>query len=72
MNLDKLEETFEPIFAMFKTQRTHKDEAVGNFCHRVGIPAIEEYIKEYKLGSHAEMKDPFGPELVQTDTTIGL
>merc|ERR1719472_160836 len=39
MNLDKLEETFEPIFAMYRSQRNAEDEAFGNFCHRVGVPA---------------------------------
>merc|ERR1719271_1247659 len=47
MPLDKLEDTVEPIFAMYKTQRNEKDEGFGDFCHRVGIPAVEEYMKEY-------------------------
>lgn len=69
---DKLEETFEPIFAMYKTQRLASDEAFGNFCHRVGIPAIEEYMSSYQLGAHKEMPDPFGPELVATDASVGI
>eukprot|EP00966_Prymnesium_polylepis_P007262 167016-Prymnesium_polylepis.1 len=33
------------VFAMYKTQRVADDEAFGDFCHRVTIPAIEAYMK---------------------------
>lgn len=72
MKLDDLEKTFEPIFCMFKMQRLTEDEAFGNFCHRVGIPTIEEYMKDYTLGSYKEMKDPFGPPLITTDASVGI
>ena len=32
MKLDDLEKTFEPIFAMYKMQRTEPKEAFGTFC----------------------------------------
>ena len=67
MKLDDLEATMEPIFAMYKTQRLAADEAFGNFCYRVGVPAIEEYIAKYELGSWRAMGDPFGPEAVATE-----
>merc|ERR1711972_1254158 len=47
MKLTDLEQTMEPIFAMYKTQRTSPDEAFGNFCHRVGKDAIEEFVTRY-------------------------
>ncbi|EOD12882.1 ferredoxin-sulfite reductase [Emiliania huxleyi CCMP1516] len=72
MKLDDLEATMEPIFAMYKTQRLAADEAFGNFCYRVGVPAIEEYIAKYELGSWRAMGDPFGPEAVATDATVGI
>jgi sulfite reductase (ferredoxin) len=72
MKLDDLEATFEPIFAMYKMQRLAPEEAFGNFCHRVGIPAIEDYMANYTPGSHKEMVDPFAPELVTTDARVGI
>merc|ERR1711871_932860 len=72
MKLDDLETTFEPIFAMYKTQRLATNEAFGNFCHRVGIPAIEAYMEKYELGSHLTMADPFAPPSITTDATVGI
>jgi sulfite reductase (ferredoxin) len=72
MNLDKLEETMEPIFAMFKSQRVTRDEAFGTFCHRVGIPAIEDYMKSYQPGAWREEADPFAPPSVKPDATVGI
>lgn len=50
MNTDDLEKTIEPILAMFIQQR-QQFEAFGDFCHRVGLEAIEAYSKSYSLGS---------------------
>ena len=50
MDRDKLEETLEPILAMFIQQRM-EFEAFGDFCHRVGAEAIENYSASYVLGS---------------------
>jgi sulfite reductase (ferredoxin) len=50
MDRDKLEETMEPILAMFIQQRM-EFEAFGDFCHRVGAEAIEKYSETYVLGS---------------------
>lgn len=50
MKVDDLEDTLEPILAMFIQQR-NAFEAFGDFCHRVGAEAIEEYAKSYSLGS---------------------
>ena len=36
----------------YKTQRVAVDEAFGTFCHRVTIPAIEEYMASYEAGSY--------------------
>jgi len=72
MKMVDLEKTFEPIFCMYKMQRLAVDEAFGNFCHRVGIPAIEEYIAQYEPGSYKTMADPFGPPALTTDATVGV
>jgi sulfite reductase (ferredoxin) len=50
MDRDKLEETMEPVLAMFIQQRM-EFEAFGDFCHRVGAEAIEKYSETYVLGS---------------------
>ena len=73
MKLEQLEETFEPIFAMYKAQRVVADEAFGTFCHRVGIEAIEEFMKDYKPGQYLEMPDPFAPQLPPPrDANVGI
>ncbi|KAL9180274.1 hypothetical protein ACHAXT_008244 [Thalassiosira profunda] len=50
MPADKLEETMEPILAMFVQQR-QEFEAFGDFTHRVGAEAIEKYSASYVPGS---------------------
>jgi sulfite reductase (ferredoxin) len=40
-----LEETMEPILSMFKSQK-QDFEAFGDFCHRVGAEAIEQYVEK--------------------------
>jgi len=50
MNWDDLEVTLEPVLSMFIQQR-QEFEAFGDFCHRAGVEAIEEYTKSYVLGS---------------------
>ena len=50
MDVDDLEKTMEPILAMFIQQR-QQFEAFGDFCHRVGLEAIETYSQSYVLGS---------------------
>jgi sulfite reductase (ferredoxin) len=50
MKESDLETTMEPIFAMFQ-EKKEPFEAFGDFCHRVGSEAIEQYGKSYKLGS---------------------
>ena len=46
MKVDDLEKTLEPIFAMYIAQR-QEFEAFGDFCHRVGAEAIENYVASY-------------------------
>ena len=47
-------------------------EGFGDFCHRVGIPAVEEYMKEYTLGSYVDMVDPFRENVEVGDAKIGV
>jgi len=73
MKFEDLEATVEPIFAMWKTQRNTADEALGDFTHRVGWPAIKDFMDGYKEGDWATMKDPFAPPLLPTpDATVGI
>jgi len=50
MKVDNLEQTIEPILAFFVEKR-QEFEAFGDFCHRMGAEAIEEYSNSYVLGS---------------------
>ena len=45
--IQKLEETFEPIFVMFNHQRLGKDESFGDFADRVGFDALKDFMKSY-------------------------
>jgi len=66
MKYDDLESTVEPIFAMYKGQRNAAEEAFGDFCFRVGWPAIQAYMEAYKPGDHAAVVDPYAPPLLPT------
>jgi len=73
MPFDKLEETVEPIFAMYKSQRNTAEEAFGDFCHRVGWPAIKDFMDSYSPGDFAKLPDPFAPALLPTpDASVGI
>jgi len=73
MKYDDLEDTVEPIFTMWKTQRLTADEALGDFCHRVSIPAVEKYMETYVLGSGAAMPSPFAdPPAPAPDGSVGI
>ena len=50
MKDEDLEATLEPVLAMFVQQR-QQFEAFGDFCHRLGSDAIEQYAKSYVPGS---------------------
>lgn len=47
MKNDDLEITMEPILMQYKEQK-QEFEAFGDFCHRVGAEAIEQYSETYK------------------------
>ena len=73
MKYADLEATVEPIFAMYKTQRNTADEAFGDFCYRVGWPAIKDFMEGYSPGDHAKMADPFAPALLRTPSgSVGI
>ena len=72
MNIDDLEKTVEPIFAMWKTQRNAPDEALGDFAYRVGIPTVEAFMESYSPGDFASMADPFAPSLVSVDASAPI
>merc|ERR1712070_1337590 len=50
MKHDDMEATLEPVLAFFVEQK-QPYEAFGDFTHRVGAQAIEDYISTYELGS---------------------
>ncbi|MUL37724.1 sulfite reductase, ferredoxin dependent [Gloeocapsopsis dulcis] len=46
MPLNNMEAEFEPIFVYFKQAR-QAEESLGDFCDRVGFPAIREFAANY-------------------------
>ena len=73
MKFDDLETTVEPIFAMYKSQRSFATEAFGDFCYRVGWPAIKEFMEGYKPGDHSNLPDPYAPPPSPTpDGSVGI
>ena len=46
MHTDDMEKTLEPVLAFFAEKR-QEFEAFGDFCHRMGAEAIEDYSKTY-------------------------
>ena len=57
---------------MYKSQRIEEYEAFGTFCHRVGIPAVEEFIKTYEPGSWKTLPDQFVPALIEPTASVGI
>jgi len=51
MKGDDMETTLEPLFYMWKTQRTNADEALGDFLQRMGKDKINEYRDSYATGT---------------------
>ena len=48
-------------------------QALGDFCHRVSIPAVEKYMETYVLGSGAAMPSPFAdPPAPAPDGSVGI
>lgn len=64
MKYEDLELTVEPIFAMYKSQRATVGEALGDFCHRVGWPAIKDFMDGYKPGDWKTLPNPYAPALL--------
>jgi sulfite reductase (ferredoxin) len=73
MKFEDLEATVEPIFAMWKAQRTTADEALGDFTYRAGWDAIKAFMEGYSPGDYKTMADPFAPMLLPTpDASVGI
>ncbi len=47
LHISDLEIAFEPIFVYFKQSRL-ADESFGDFCDRVGLPTIHQYVASYQ------------------------
>ena len=39
-----MDSTIEPLLAFWKQQRSHSDEAFGDFCARIGSQGLAEYV----------------------------
>ncbi len=47
LHINELETAFEPIFVYFKQSR-QPGESFGNFCDRVGLASIHQYVAQYQ------------------------
>eukprot|EP00962_Isochrysis_galbana_P042323 scaffold15781_cov112-Isochrysis_galbana.AAC.2 len=75
MPLTDLESTVEPIFAMWRSQRNAPNEALGDFCHRVGVPTVEAFMESYTEGGYKTMAPAFPPIHTGSDApmaTVGV
>jgi len=46
-----IEHTLEPLFAMWRDERLDATEAFGDFCKRVGQPALAAFAADYTCTS---------------------
>ena len=73
MKYADLEATVEPIFAMYKSQRNAADEAFGDFCYRVGWPAIKAFMDGYAPGDWKGLPDPYAPAVMPAPSgSVGI
>ncbi|MBW4695418.1 MAG: sulfite reductase, ferredoxin dependent [Lyngbya sp. HA4199-MV5] len=57
LHINDLEAAFEPIFVYFKQSR-QSGESFGDFCDRVGLASIHEYVAQYQPGTDAATIEP--------------
>jgi len=65
LHINDLETAFEPIFTYFKQSR-QPEESFGNFCDRVGLASIHQYVAQYQPESPAAAT--IEPLIAQGDT----
>ena len=58
-----MDSTLEPLLAFWKQQRSHSDEAFGDFCTRIGLQALTEYVQSPFIyiffSSHVSKRPPY-------------
>jgi sulfite reductase (ferredoxin) len=70
LHINDLETAFEPIFAYFKQSR-QPHESFGNFCDRVGLASIHQYVAQYQPESAAATIEPSTVDQSETLKTAG-
>jgi sulfite reductase (ferredoxin) len=63
MKFKDMDATLEPMFAMWRDQRSSKDESFGDFTFRVGLEAVQAFMETYVPGS------AFAPQMLPTNGT---
>jgi len=48
--LNAIAETLDPLFELFSSSRI-AGEGFGDFCHRVGLPALQQALAERQRGA---------------------
>jgi sulfite reductase (ferredoxin) len=48
--LSAIAEVLDPLFALYASARTER-EGFGNFCHRLGLPALQHALAERQRGA---------------------
>jgi len=56
LHINDLETAFEPIFVYFRQARL-TNESFGDFCNRVGLDAIHQYVASYQPGHLSAVSD---------------
>ncbi|XGV95387.1 MAG: sulfite reductase, ferredoxin dependent [Leptolyngbya sp. BL-A-14] len=64
LHINDLETAFEPIFVYFKQSR-QAGESFGNFCDRVGLVSIHEYVAQYQPETVVATSEPATAEQTQ-------
>jgi sulfite reductase (ferredoxin) len=65
LHINELETAFEPIFVYFKQSR-QPGEGFGDFCDRVGLPSMHEYVAQYQPETAAATIEPATTEQTST------
>lgn len=69
MHIDDLETTLEPVFVYFKQGR-QQGESFGDFCDRVGLDAIHQFVASYEPGSLIKPESEATPDVAITNGKV--
>lgn len=71
MHIDDLETTLEPVFVYFKQGR-QQGESFGDFCDRVGLDAIHQFVAGYEPGSLTSPESGVATDVAVTNGKVAI